>query len=584
MRSPIAVLTVIAGLLAAPAAHASSPPTSAGSRGAAATVDRLATKAAIDTLRHGGNATDAAVTAAAVLGVTEPFSCGIGGGGFMVSYDAAKRQVTTLDHRERAPQAMAPESFFENGAPLPFNDARFSGMSVGVPGTVMGWERALRRHGTITLAQALAPAIRVAQQGFVIDDTFFSQVQDNVDWFDDVPAAAALYLDADGTPRDVGTVFRNPELARTYQLIARAGSRAFYRGRLAYAIARTARNPQVNPGANHTWRPGVMTAADLRAYTAPEREPIHSTYRGLDVFGMGPPSSGGLTVAEALNILEGYDLHAMTHADAQHLVLEASRLAFADRGAYIADRRFFAVPRIGLLSKEFADTRRALIGEQAGTSPAAPGDPYPFDGTVTRAGQASVTSTRTGTTTHITVADRRGDMVSYTFTIESTGGSGLVVPGYGFLLNNELTDFNYTSTTHPNRVQGGKRPRSSMAPTIVMRAGRPWLTVGSPGGSTIITTVLGLLVERIDLGSSLPQAIAAPRASQRDTPATVAEPAFIASPDAAALSARGHTFTPMAEIGAATGVEMIGPRAMLAAAEPVRRGGGSALVVRPFGR
>jgi gamma-glutamyltranspeptidase/glutathione hydrolase len=580
MRSPIAVLTVIAAFAAAPAAaQASNPPTSTGYGGAAATVDRLATKAAIDTLRRGGNATDAAVTAAAVLGVTEPFSCGIGGGGFMVSYDAAEKRVTTLDHRERAPQAMNPTSFFENGAPLPFNDARFSGLSVGVPGTVLGWEQALKRHGTITLAQALAPAVKIARQGFVIDATFASQIGESLDWFDDVPAAAALYLDPDGTPRDVGTVFRNPELARTYRLIAREGSRGFYRGPLAAAIAQTVRSPQVSPAANHVFRPGVMTTDDLRAYTAPERAPVHSTYRGLDVYGMGPPSSGGLTIAEALNILEGYDLDQMTPADVEHRVLEASRLAFADRGAYIADRRFFVVPRIGLLSKDFAATRRALIGDRAGTSPAAPGDPYPFDGTGSpRAGEASVTSARTGSTTHISVADKHGDVVEYTFTIESTGGSALVVPGYGFLLNNELTDFNYNSLTHPNRVQGGKRPRSSISPTIVLRGGQPWLGLGSPGGSTIITTVLGLLVERIDRGTSLPLAIAAPRASQRDTPETVAEPAFLKSPEAATLSARGHAFTTMAEIGAATGVELASGGAMVAAAEPVRRGGGSALV------
>ena len=578
MRSPIAVLTVIAGLAAAPAAHASNPPTSSGYGGAAATVDRLATKAAIDTLRRGANATDAAVTAAAVLGVTEPFSAGIGGGGFMVSYDAAKRRVTTIDHRERAPLAMNAESFVENGEPLAFNAARYNGMSVGVPGTVLGWERALRRHGTITLAQALAPAIRIARRGFVIDDTFFAQVEENRPYFNDVPATAALYLDDDLTPRDVGTVFRNPDLARTYRLIARRGARGFYRGPLASAIAATVRSPQISPQADHVWRPGVMTPEDLRAYTAPERTPVHSTYRGLDVYGMGPPSSGGLTTAEALNILEGYDLRGMPRADAQHLVLEASRLAFADRGAYIADRRFFAVPRTGLLSKDFAATRRALIGERAGTSPAAPGDPYAFDGGVPRAGQPSVTSTRAGTTTHITVADKRGDVVSYTFTIESTGGAGLVVPGYGFLLNNELTDFNFTSRTHPNRVQGGKRPRSSMAPTIVLRNGRPWLGLGSPGGSTIITTVLGLLVNRIDFDMQLPAAIAAPRASQRDTAATVAEAAFLKSPEAAALAARGHAFTPMGEIGAATGIELFGPGAMLAVAEPVRRGGGSALI------
>jgi len=583
----VAVAVLLAVLAVAPAAQASGPPTSIGRGGASATVDSLATQAAIDTLRRGGNATDAAVTAAAVLGVTEPFSCGIGGGGFMVSYDAGSRKVTTLDQRERAPLAMAPDAFLENGAALAFDDARYSGLSVGVPGTVRGWQRALRRHGTISLAQALAPAIRVAREGFVVDETFAAQTQENFDHFDDVPATAALFLDPDGTPRDVGTVFRNPDLARAYELIARRGADGFYRGPLADAIVRTVRNPPVSASANHRWRPGVMDAADLRDYTAPERPPVHTTYRGLDVFGMGPPSSAGSTIGEALNILEGYQLDKMARADALHLELEASRLAFADRGAYLADPDFFDVPLSGLLSKDFAATRRALIADRAATSPVAPGDPYPFDGAGGGAGEASVTSTRAGTTTHITVADRRGDVVAYTFTIESTGGAGLVVPGYGFLLNNELTDFNYTSTTHPNRVEGGKRPRSSIAPTIVLRDGRPWLGLGSPGGSTIITTVLGLLVDRIDLGSSLPAAIAAPRASERNTPATTAEPAFVASPEAAALGARGHAFTVtpptggVPEIGAATGVELLGGRTLLAAAEPARRGGGSALVVRP---
>ena len=584
MRAPKAIaVLLLAGLALAPIAGASSPPTSVGRRGAAATVDRLATKAAIQVLRRGGNATDAAVTAAAILGVTEPFSCGVGGGGFMVSYDARRHEVTTLDHRERAPAAMNPASFFENGAALTFDDARYSGLSVGVPGTVRGWEHALREHGTITLAQALAPAIRVARQGFVVDATFASQIQENVDRFDDVPAAAALYLDPDGTPLDVGSVFRNPALARTYRLIARRGSRGFYRGPLAQAILRTVRNPVVGPAANHTWRPGVMDAADLRGYTAPERAPVHTTYRGLDVFGMGPPSSGGSTIAEALNILEGYKLAGMPRADVLHLEYEASRLAFADRGAFLADPDHVDIPLAGLLSKGFAATRRALITDRAATSPVAPGDPLPFGAAGARAGEPSVTSTRAGSTTHITVADRRGDVVPYTYTIESTGGSGLVVPGYGFLLNNELTDFNYDSTTHPNRVEGGKRPRSAISPTIVLRHGEPWLGLGSPGGSTIIATVFGLLVDRIDLGIGLPAAIAEPRSSERNTPAAAAEPAFIASPEGAALAARGHVFAPMAEIGAATGVEFLDVGRLEAVAEPVRRGGGSALVARPPG-
>ncbi|HEV2775102.1 MAG TPA: gamma-glutamyltransferase [Solirubrobacteraceae bacterium] len=580
MRSPIAIVaTVIAGLAVASPAHASSPPTSTGYGGAAATVDRLASKAGVDMLRKGGNATDAAVAAAAVLGVTEPFSAGIGGGGFMVSYDARRRRVTTLDHRERAPLAMHRESFLENGVPIQFEAARYSGLSVGVPGTVLGWERALRLHGTMTLREVLQPAIRVAILGFPIDQTFFEQTRENLRWFDDVPATARLFLTPNGTPRPVGTVFRNRDLANTYRLIARVGSRGFYRGRLAAAIARTVRAPQVSPTADHVWRPGVMTAADLRAYTAPERAPVRSTYRGAEIFGMGPPSSGGITVAEALNILEGYDLRGMPREEALHRIIEASRLAFADRASYIADADFVPVPQRGLLSKEYAATRRAVIGDVAGTSPAGFGDPAPFNGgAAVRAVVPSVTSTRAGTTTHISVTDRDRNVVSYTFTIEATGGSGLVVPGYGFLLNNELTDFNFTSRSHINRVQGGKRPRSSMAPTIVLRSGRPWFAVGSPGGATIINTVIGLITNRIDFGMPLPAAIAAPRFSQRDTPATAAEPGFLKTPEAAALAARGHAFSTMDEIGAATGVELLARRQVQGVAEPVRRGGGSALV------
>jgi gamma-glutamyltranspeptidase / glutathione hydrolase len=581
------LLAVTISLAAAAGASADTGPVSGpasvtGSGGSAATVDRLATRAAISTLRRGANAVDAAVTAAAVLGVTEPFSCGIGGGGFMVAYDAGRHRVTTIDHRETAPAAMRPDSFIENAAVLPFNDARYSGRSSGVPGTVDGWATALRRHGTISLAEALLPAILIARGGFVVDQTFADQTQQNVDYFDDAPATAALYLDPDGTPRDVGTTFRNPDLARTYTRIARLGPKGFYRGKVANAIVDTARRPPVSPIANHTWRPGVIDARDLRAYDAVERAPSHMRYRGLDVFGMGPPSSGGSTIGEALNILEGYALGSMPRAEAMHRRLEASRLAFADRNAYVADPAYFRVPLRGLLSDGFAATRRAAIGDRAGTSPAAPGDPRPFDGAGDDdSGEASATAARAGSTTHISVSDRAGDVVSYTYTIESTGGSGLVVPGYGFLLNNELTDFNYESVTHPNRVEPGKRPRSSISPTIVLRHGRPWLTVGSPGGSMIITTVLQLLTDRIDLGLTLPRAIAAPRVSQRDMATTSAEPAFLQTPEAAALQARGQVLAASPEIGAADGIEFLGHGRVLAAAEPVRRGGGSAMVVRP---
>jgi gamma-glutamyltranspeptidase/glutathione hydrolase len=582
VRWSVALIAVVA-LLAIPVAatpqQTQAESTAVGMGGAAATVDVLATRAAVDTLRGGANAVDAAVVAAAVLGVVEPFSCGIGGGGFMV-IRTRDGTVTTIDHRETAPAAMRPDSFFEGPAPLPFNAARFSGLSAGVPGTVRGWDEALRRYGTMSLAEALGPAIGVAREGFLVDQIFFDQTQANVDFFDDITSTRALYLDSDGTPRDVGTVFRNPDMARAYERIAHLGTKGFYRGAVADAMVAAVQTPPVAPDANHIWRAGLMTMPDVKGYLAPERPPTRVGYRGLDVYSMGPPSSGGSTVGESLNILEGFGLGPADRTQALHLFLEASRFSFADRNAYLADADFFAVPLTGLLSDGFAAERRALIDPQrAAMSPVPPGDPYPFD----TAGKASTAAATTdGTTTHLTVSDRRGNVVAYTFTIESIGGNGVVVPGWGFLLNNELTDFNFDSLTHPNRVEGGKRPRSSMSPTIVVDDGEPLLALGTPGGSTIITVVLELLVERLDLGATLPQAIAAPRATQRNTATTLAEPAFVNSPEGQALAAQyGHRFSTTGEIGAATGIEFLTGGRVLAAAEPVRRGGGSAMVEKP---
>jgi gamma-glutamyltranspeptidase / glutathione hydrolase len=576
----ISALSAIPAAGAQPAAEVNTP-TAIGRGGAAATVEVLATQAAVAALRDGANAVDAAVVAAAVLGVTEPFSCGIGGGGFMV-IRTDEGTVTTIDHRETAPSAMQPDSFWEAGRPLPFNAARFSGLSAGVPGTVRGWDEALTRYGTMSLAEALEPAIDVAREGFVVDQVFFDQTQANVDFFDDITSTRALYLDPDGTPHDVGTVFRNPDLARAYERIAHLGAKGFYRGAIADAMVEAVQHPPVAPDANHVWRPGLMTMRDVKDYAAPERPPTRVGYRGLDVYSMGPPSSGGSTVGEGLNILEGFDLDGMTRTQALHLFLEASRFSFADRNAYLADPDFFDVPLAGLLSDGFAAQRRALIDPlHATASPVPPGDPYPFDAAGASAGLAAVTEAGE-TTTHITTSDRWGNVAAYTYTIESTGGNGVVVPEWGFLLNNELTDFNFDSLTHPNRVEGGKRPRSSMAPTIVLDDGEPLLALGSPGGSMIITTVLQILVDRLDLDATLPQAIAAPRASQRNTAATAAEPAFLSSPEGQALAALfGHTFSTTPEIGAATGIEFLGGGRVLAAAEPTRRGGGSALVEEP---
>src|SRR4051794_28694754 len=343
-------------------------------------------------------------------------------------------KVTTIDAREKSPASMKPDSFFENGSPLAFNDARFSGLSAGVPGTVGGWDLALSRYGTWSLDRTLQPAIRVARAGFTVDDTFASQTAPNVDYFDDVPSTAALYLDRDGTPRDVGSALRNPDLARTYERIAKLGTKGFYTGTVGDAMVAAMQHPPVSPGANHTWRPGLTTTGDLRAYTAPERAPTRVGYRGLDVYGMGPPSSGGSTVGEALNVLEGYRKLGRDPTQALHLFLEASRFSFADRNAYLADPAFFDVPLKGLLSDSFAAERRALIDPgRAATSPVQPGDPYDNQGDGGRASRRGTDKMREGqSTTHLVVSDRNGTVVSYTFTIESTGGNGIVVPGWGF--------------------------------------------------------------------------------------------------------------------------------------------------------
>jgi gamma-glutamyltranspeptidase/glutathione hydrolase len=359
-------------------------------------------------------------------------------------------------------------------------------------------------------------------------------------------------------------------MARAYDYLERHGARGFYNGAIARAIAKAAQDPPIAPTANHAWRPGLVTTRDIGRYEAIQRKPTHVDYRGLDVWSMGPPSSGGSTVGEALNILKGFHPLGKDRVQALHRYIEASRYAYADRNAYLADPAFdYDVPLTTLLSDRYAAQRRALIGDKSANAVVAPGGADEQKGT---------------STTHLSVTDKWGNVVAYTFTIESTGGDGIVVPGWGFLLNNELTDFNYDSLTHPNHADGGKRPRSSISPTIVTRHGKPFLTVGSPGGATIITTVLQILVNRLDLGDTLPEAIAEPRVSQRNSVASEAEPAFIASADGQALvKDYGHNpFTVVKgnEIGAATGIEFLPGGRLLAAAEPVRRGSGSAAVVR----
>ncbi|NKY13765.1 gamma-glutamyltransferase [Streptomyces somaliensis] len=589
------VLAVGAAAPPGPAPSATAPavpapakqPVAVGYGGAVSSVDPDASAAGIEVLRAGGNAVDAAVATAAALGVTEPYSAGIGGGGYLVHYDARTRTVHTVDGRETAPRSADASLFLEDGKPIPFEEGMTGGLGVGTPGTPATWDSALDAWGTKPLKELLRPAVRLARNGFVVDETFREQTRENEDRFRDFPASAELFLPGGELPV-VGSVMKNPDLARTYEKLARQGAGALYRGDLARDIVRTVRTPPVRPGADRTVRPGDLTVRDLAEYETIFRRPTKVSYRGLDVYGMAPSSSGGTTVGEALNILEGTDLSRASQERYLHRFVEASRVAFADRGRWVGDPAFEDVPVRGLLSQRFADSRACLISDdKALTSPLAPGDPRNPEPCATT-GKAVSTTYEGEDTTHLTVSDRWGNVVAYTLTIEQTGGSGITVPGRGFLLNNELTDFSFApvdpAVHDPNLPGPGKRPRSSMSPTIVLdRDARPVLALGSPGGSTIITTVLQTLTGVVDRGLPLVDAIAAPRASQRNRPVTDLEPGLYDSPLRARLTALGHAFRRTPEIGAATGIQRLPDGRWLAAAETVRRGGGSAMVVRPAG-
>jgi len=559
-------------------------PVAVGTGGAVATVDPLATEAGLAVLRSGGNAVDAAVAAAAVLGVTEPYSSGIGGGGFMVIYLAEEGEVVTIDGREEAPSDpdFDEDVFLEDGVPIPFFPERItSGLAVGVPGTFATWVDALERYGTITIARALQPGRVVAQTGFVVDQTFADQTAGNLERFRTIISTAETFL-VDGEVPEVGSVFRNKDLARTYHLLQRKGLAGFYSGDLAAEIAHTVQNPPVVDNPPFPVRPGLMVVDDIEQYEVLHPAPTVVDYRGFEIFGMGPPSSGGITVGESLNIGENFPLGAVDDVTFQHHALEATALSFADRNAYIGDDRpqYNYVPTTGLLSQAFANERAALIDPLAAAAkPVAPGNPCEEDGSpLCVPDAAAALATSSTSTTHLVTADQWGNVVSYTLTIESTGGSAITVPGRGFLLNNELTDFNSTGDG-PNLPAPSKRPRSSMSPTIALDDGAPFLAVGTPGGSTIITTVAAILQNRIDRGMSLPEAIAAPRATQRNTSTVGAEAAYRDLYEAG-LAALGHVFSSRAEIGAATGLEFLEDGRILAAAEPVRRGGGDAGVLR----
>lgn len=571
--------------------YAPSDYVASGTGGAIASVDRLATQAGLDVLASGGNAVDAAVATAAVLGVTEPFSAGVGGGGFMMIYQPEENNIVTLDGREEAPLSITPNLFkdpdSDTGEALPFIPNRISsGLAVGVPGTPLNWATAVERYGTKPLSELLQSAITIAQEGFEVDETFVDQIAQNQPRFAAFSSTRSLYL-PNGEPPAVGSLFKNPALAKTYSILAEQGTNAFYRGEIGDAIAQTVQNPPTVASPPFKVLPGSLATADLDRYEVRIRPAVESEYRGYRFYGMGLPSSGGITVAQTLNLLASSDLNALEPAQAAARIIEAERLSFADRNAYIGDPEFVDVPVAGLLSQDYADARTADIltapPENESDYKATSGNPLRFqdDPSPSLTGlplSANLAAQEGLSTTHLTTVDSEGMLVAYTLTIESTGGSGIVVPGYGFILNNELTDFD-VEMPHPNVPEAGKRPRSSMAPTIVFTPDNGILSFGSPGGSTIITTVLNIATNIIDFGMSLDAAIAAPRFSQRNNGVTLVDQGFEETEIGAALSSLGYQLNSTDEIGAAVGLSIDADGSITAVAEPNRRGGGSAAVL-----
>ncbi len=472
-----------------------------------AAANPLAVEAGARVLREGGSAADAMVAVQAVLGLVEPQSSGLGGGAFLVWYDAATGEVTTLDGRETAPLDVTPTLFQdENGEPLPFFDAVVGGLSVGTPGTPKLMEEAHRRWGRANWGGLFDDAIALAEDGFAVSPRLATMVARGEERLTRFPATAEYFFPG-GTAIAAGDTLTNAAYAETLRAIAERGTSAFYTGRIAEEIVAAVRGAEGNPGR--------LSTLDLALYRVVERAPVCVEYRAHDVCGMGPPSSGALTVGQILGMLGSYDLAELgpQSAEAWRLIGDASRLAFADRGRYMADSDFVPMPTEGLVAPEYLAERAALLAGDDALPEVAPGNPE-WDHAQLWADDVSI---EFPSTSHISIVDSEGNALSMTTTIENGFGSRLMAAG--FLLNNELTDFSFR--THAdgvpiaNRIEPGKRPRSSMSPTIVLRDGAPVLVVGSPGGSRIIGYVAKTIIGHLDWEMSVQEAVSMPHLVNR---------------------------------------------------------------------
>ncbi|MEZ8143631.1 gamma-glutamyltransferase [Enterovibrio norvegicus FF-162] len=481
-----------------------------GTQWMVASANPHASKAAESILKKGGNAIDAMVAVQTVLGLVEPQSSGIGGGAFLVYWDNKAQALTTFDGRETAPMAATPTLFLDdNGQPLKFYDAVVGGLSVGTPGTLRLMHDTHAKYGDLSWRAVLTPAIELAQAGFEVSPRLAALIEGDADRLRRYPATHQYFFDDNGNPLSIGDRLVNLEYASTLKMVAEDVDN-FYQGPIADDIVATVQNAAGNPG--------VLSKKDLADYRIVERQPVCAPYRQYRVCGMGPPTSGAITVGQILGILSNFPLKDLgkDSPESWRLMGDASRLAFADRGRYIADTDYVPVPTEGLLAPEYLKARAALIPAEGAMTDVSPGMPQ-FSHAMKAPALADDQSIELPSTSHFSIVDKAGNIVSITTTIENGFGSRLMTRG--FLLNNELTDFSFATQKDgvpiANRIEPGKRPRSSMAPTIVMRDGKPYMAVGSPGGSRIIGYVAKTLVAHLDWGLDIQSAIDLPHLVNR---------------------------------------------------------------------
>ena len=556
------LIVVLAVLLMAPAAAWCKRNQTLGipgvTGGVVTTSEPQAAQVGADILRQGGNAIDAAAAVQFALNVLEPQSSGIGGGAFMIIYLAKWKKTVVIDSRETAPAAATPDMF----AGQSFSVRSTSGYAVGVPGTLKGVATALDKWGTMSLGEVLDPAIALAENGIRISSRLADSILNsrlNNEPGDPAYDVARSVFRPGGIPLAEGDLLVQPDLAETFRMIAEYGTDAFYTGAIAEAIVATQEATRsTNPGGV-----GRMTLDDLDAYEVAIRRPVEGEYRGFRIVSMPPPSSGGLTVIQILKLMERFPMGDPTQdfgfgqTQAMHVFIEASRLAFADRAVWMGDTDFVDLPVNGLINDDYVALRSALIDPAMAAVDVQADDPRPFDDKITKGkckrklACLTLPDEEGRNTTHFTIVDRVGNMVTCTTTIESAWGTGLMVPDYGFMLNNELTDFNGTPAYNPdpdnfnpgaNDVAPGKRPRSSMAPTMIFHRNKPLAAFGSPGGSSIISTVAQIAINLIDHQRTVQEAVDAPRLRQTAANGTTRRELGFSDAVIGELEDLGHTF------------------------------------------